>query len=69
MSLCALLSSREYDCSTFSLYQGQTEICGPFLQAEGLQGIEIHMRLCAQSGDSAVSWKSVYNRREVLKKT
>jgi hypothetical protein len=54
MSLCELLSSRKYDCSAFSLYQGRTEICGTFLQAEGLQGAENHMHLCAQSGDNAV---------------
>jgi len=69
MSLCELLSSREYDCGTFSLYQGRTEICGTFLWAEGLQGAEIHMHLCAQSGDNAVSWENVYNRREVFRKS
>jgi hypothetical protein len=30
-----------------------------FLWAEGLQGAEIHMNLCAQSGGSAVSWKGI----------
>jgi hypothetical protein len=59
-SLCELLSSREYDCSAFSLYQGRTEMCDTLLQAEGLQGAEIHMHLCAQSGDIAVSWESVW---------
>jgi len=67
-SFCELLSSREYDCSAFSLYQGRTEICDTLLQAEGLQGAEIHMHLCTVWGHCCFLGKCV-NRREVFMKS
>jgi hypothetical protein len=39
-----------------------------FLWSEGVQGAEVHMHLCAQHGDSALSQRLVYKWIEMFKK-
>jgi hypothetical protein len=40
-----------------------------FICAEGMQGAEIHLHLCARSEDIALSWRSVCSSIEMFKKS
>ena len=44
----------EHGYATSGLYQRKQRSVAHFLRADGVQGAEMHIHLCAQDGDNAV---------------
>jgi hypothetical protein len=59
----------EDGCETYNLHQRGTAFCYTlffFLWAEGIQGAQIHLRICAQYGDEVLFRRIVYEWIEIF---